>query len=131
MLRRRELLAYFIGAGTAGTVLLGPYVLRIVVTPMFLPDRSVPLVPIVLLPVLWGVWNALWARRHPRMGIGAWGAVLGFAAACGMNGYLWAAGMWFRAAALLVAFLPAVYWLVWGLVLGPLNEALGVEGRRA
>ena len=25
-------------------------------------------------------------------------------------------------------FLPAVYWLVWGLVLGPINEALGVEG---
>ena len=131
MLRRRELLAYLIGAGIAGTVLVGPYVLRLVAMPIFVPGRTVPLVPIVLLPVLWGVWNALWARRHPRMSIGAWGATLGLAAACGMNGYLWATDIWFRAAALLVAFLPALYWLVWHLVIGPLNEALGVEGQRS
>jgi hypothetical protein len=131
VVRRRELLAYFIGAGTAGTILVAPYVLRLVAIPIYMPGREVPMVPIVLLPVFWGLWNALWARRHPRMSIGAWGATFGFVAACGMNAYLWGAGMWFRAAALVVVFLPAVYWLVWGLVVGPLNEALGVEGRRA
>ena len=31
----------------------------------------------------------------------------------------------------LVAFLPVVYWLLWRLVIGPLNEALGVEGKRS
>lgn len=130
MLRRRELLAYLIGAGVAGTLLVGPYALRVVVGAVFLPGRAVPIVPIVLLPILWGLWNLVWARRHPRMSIGTWGAVLGCAAASGVNGYLCAAGVWFRAAALLLVFLPVLYWLLWRLVVGPLNEALGVEGER-
>jgi hypothetical protein len=131
MLRRRELLAYLVGAGIAGTVLVGPYALRVIAGEVFMPGRAVPVIPIVLLPILWGVWNLLWARRHPRMSIGVWGAMLGVAAALGVNGYLWATGVWFPAAALLLVFLPAVYWLFWRLVVGPLNEALGVEGERA
>lgn len=127
MVRRRELLAYLIGAGVAGTLLVGPYAFRVVGGAVFMPGQAVPIVPVVLLPILWGLWNVLWARRHPRLSIGAWGAVLGFAGACGVNGYLWAAGLWFRAAVLLLVFLPVVYWLLWRLVVGPLNEALGVE----
>ena len=130
MLRRRELLAYLIGAGTAGTILVGPYVVRVVGSGVFAPGRAFPVVPIVLLPILWGLWNLLWARRHPSVSIGVWGAELGFGAAAGVNGYLWASGVWFAAAALLLVFLPAVYWLMWRLVVGPLNEALGVEGER-
>jgi len=131
MLRRRELLAYLIGAGLAGTILVGPYVLRIIAGELFIPGHAVPVVPVVLLPILWGVWNLLWARRHPaRLSIGVWGAVLGLAAATGINVYLLAAGVWFPAAALLIVFLPVVYWLLWRLVVGPLNEALGVEGKR-
>jgi hypothetical protein len=130
MLRRRELLAYLIGAGVAGTLLVGPYALRVVAGAVFMPGRAVPVVPVVLLPILWGLWNLLWARRNPRLSIGAWGAVFGFAVAAGVNGYLWAAGVWFRAAALLLVFLPVLYWLLWRLVVGPLNEALGVEGDR-
>jgi hypothetical protein len=130
VLRRRELLAYLVGAGIAGTILVGPYALRVVAGPLFMPGRAIPVVPIVLLPILWGVWNLLWARRHPRVSIGLWGALLGLGAAAGVNGYLWATGMWFPAAALLLVFLPVVYWLFWRLVVGPLNEALGVEGQR-
>lgn len=130
MVRRRELLAYLIGAGVAGTILVAPYALRIIAGELFLPGRAVPVVPVVLLPVVWGGWNLLWARRHPRLSIGLWGACLGLAAALGINVYLLLAGVWFRAAALLLPFLPVVYWLLWRLLVGPLNEALGVEGTR-
>src|SRR5262245_19465825 len=130
MLRRREMLAYLIGAGIAGTILVGPYVLRIVVGGVFMPGGVIPVVPIVLLPILWGIWNLLWARHHPRVSIGVWGAALGLGAAAGINAYLLATAMWFRAAALLLVFLPTLYWLLWRLAVGPLNEALGVEGER-
>jgi hypothetical protein len=127
---RRQLLAYLIGAGLAGTILVGPYTLRVVAGGIFLSGRAVPIVPVVLLPILWGVWNLLWARHHPRVSIGVWGAILGAVGAFGVNLYLSAMGLWFPAAALLLVFLPAVYWLLWRLVVGPLNEALGVEGER-
>ena len=131
MLRRRELLAYLVGAGTAGTILVGPYTLRMVAGGIYMPGRTMPMAPVVLLPILWGVWNLLWARRHPHVSIGVWGAMLGFLGACGVNLYLAAAGAWFPAAALLIPFLPVVYWLFWRLVVGPLNEAVGVEGERS
>lgn len=128
--RRRELLAYLIAAGVAGTVLVVPYVGRDAVLRFFLPGRTVPLVPFFLLPVLWGLWNALWARRQPRMDIGSWGALLGAGAAAGVNAYLWWADAWFGAAGLLLVFLPVLYYLLWHFVMGPLNEALEVEGPR-
>jgi hypothetical protein len=130
MLRRRELLAYLIGAGVAGTILVVPFVLRDAVLQLFLPGRTVPLVPFFLLPVFWGSWNLLWARRQPQIDIGIWGAILGFAAAVGANFYLRSQDAWFPAALLAPAFLPVVYYLLWHLVVGPLNEALGVEGER-
>ena len=129
-MRRRDLLAYLIGAGIAGTILVGPYALRVVAGELFMPGRAVPVIPVVLLPILWGVWNLVWARRHPPVSIGTWGALLGFAAASGVNGYLWLAGVWFPAVGLLLVFLPVVYWLVWRLVVGPLNEALRADGER-
>src|SRR6185503_17213210 len=104
MVRRRELLAYLVGAGTAGTILVGPYVLRILAGDVFLPGRAVPVVPVVLLPVLWGIWNLLWARRHPPVSIGVWGAMLGLAAGSGINIYLRAVRLWFPAAAALIVF---------------------------
>jgi len=36
----------------------------------------------------------------------------------------------FPAALALPVFLPVVYYLIWTLVIGPLNEALGVESKR-
>lgn len=130
MVRRRELLAYLVGAGIAGTILVGPYTLRLIAGDVFFPGRAVPIVPVVLLPIVWGAWNLLWARRHPPVSVGVWGATLGLAAAIGINLYLSAVDLWFPAAAVLLVFLPAIYWLMWRLVVGPLNEALGVEGER-
>jgi hypothetical protein len=86
-------------------------------------------VPFFLLPILWGLWNLLWARRQPRLGIGAWGALLGFAAAVLVNLLFLAEGAWFPAL-VLTMLLPVVYYLLWLLTIGPLNEALGVEGSR-
>ena len=129
-LRRRELLAYLIGAGVAGTIIVFPYVFRDAVLQIVLPGRTVPVVPFFLLPIVWGCWNLLWARRQPRIDVGTWGASLGLAASLLFNLYLWLRDAWFAAALLGVVFLPVVYYLLWHLVVGPLNEALGVEGER-
>lgn len=125
---RRELLAYLTGAGVAGTILVGPYVLRVIAGAVYVPDRALPMAPIVMLPVAWGAWNVAWVRRRPASGIGAWGAGLGLVLAVFINLTLAARGLWFREALAVVPFLPLVYWLLWGFVVGPLNEALGVEG---
>ena len=129
MVRRRELLAYLIGAGVAGTVLVGPYALRMSVASV-VPGLPLQQVPFFLLPILWGLWNLLWARRQPRLGIGAWGALLGFFAALLVNLLFLVEGAWFPAAIALPVFLPVVYYLLWLLAIGPLNEALGVESKR-
>jgi hypothetical protein len=131
MVRRRVLLAYLVAAGVAGTLLVFPYLLRAIALEVFLPGRPVPLVPFFLLPVAWGVWNAIWAARNPPVDIGGWGAALGLLLAAGVNLYLRASGAWFSAALLLVLFLPVVYFLLWQLVIGPLDEALGVRGERS
>src|SRR5262249_59837568 len=127
MVRRRDLLAYLIGAGVAGTVLVGPYTLRLSVASL-VPGLPLQQVPFFLLPILWGLWNLLWARRQPRLGIGAWGALLGFVAAVLVNLLFLAEGAWFPAAIVLPLLLPLVYYLLWLFAVGPLNEALGVEG---
>jgi hypothetical protein len=129
-LRRRELLAYLVGAGVAGTILVIPFVLRDAALRFFLPGRTVPIVPFFLLPLFWGFWNLLWVRWQPHVDVGTWGAMLGFALSVSVNLYLRWQDAWFQAALLFVVFLPIVYYLVWHLVLGPLNEALGVEGDR-
>lgn len=129
MLRRRELLAYLIGAGVAGTILVAPFLLRDAGVRLFLAEKTAPPVPIfLLLPVVWGLWNLVWARHQPRIGIGAWGATLGLAASLAANLYLLWQQAWFPAALVLTIFLPGIYYLLWHVVVGPLNEALGVEG---
>jgi hypothetical protein len=126
MLRRRDLLAYLIGAGLAGTILVGPYTLRSSVLQFFGGDAVNP--PFFLLPIAWGLWNVLWARRQPALSIGAWGAVLGILLAVGMNLFSRLQGDWFPAMMLLPIFVPGFYYLFWLFIIGPLNEALGVEG---
>ena len=124
---RRELLAYLVGAGVAGTILIGPYTGRAIIT--LLAPQSLPLtyVPFFLLPLLWGVWNWLRVRLCPPLGAGAWGAFLGFLLALGVNALLAAEGRWFTGALLLPLAIPALYYLLWAFIVGPLNEGLGVE----
>ena len=86
------------------------------------------MVPMVVLPVVWGVWNVLWVRRQPAMGVARGARRSGSAWRAPSTSCSPAAGVWFSYALLIVPFLPLVYWLLWGFVVGPLNEALGVEG---
>jgi len=127
--RRRDLLAYLVGAGVAGTLLIGPYGLRFSVIEL-IPEAAAVQPPFFLLPILWGLWNLLWAHRQPTMSVGRWGALLGLLAGVAVNLLFIAQGSWFRAAMLLPLFLAVLYYLVWRLVIGPLNEALGVDGER-
>jgi hypothetical protein len=126
MIRRRDLLAYLIGAGIAGTLLVGPYTLRSTVIQFVGGNAVQP--PFFVLPIAWGLWNLGWMRRQPAMGIGAWGALLGALLAVGVNLLIWLQGDWFPAMLLLPLFMPGLYYLFWLFVVGPLNEALGVEG---
>ena len=126
MIRRRDLLAYLVGAGIAGTILVGPYMLRSTVIQFVGGNAVQP--PFFLLPIAWGLWNVVWARRQPAMGIGAWGTLLGFLLAVGMNLLFWLQGDWFATALLLLIFVPGFYYLLWLVIVGPLNEALGVDG---
>ena len=129
MVHRRNLLAYLIGAGVAGTLLIGPYAGRLAVI-WLLPGATLGPVPFFLLPVVWGVWNLLWARWQPAVGIGTWGAIVGAILGVVVNVLFIAQRTWFAGAMLLPVFLPVLYFLLWRLVIGPLNEALGVEGER-
>ena len=129
MMRRRDLLAYLIGAGVAGTLLIGPYGLRLAVIQL-IPGSMIGHAPFFLLPIVWGLWNVLWARWQPAVGIGTWGAVVGVVAGIAVNLLFLDEGTWFRAVLLLPVFLAVVYYLIFRLIIGPLNEALGVEGER-
>jgi hypothetical protein len=124
-MRRSELLAYLIGAGVAGTLLVLPYTGRALLH-VLAPTLLDLYVPFFLLPIVWGGWNWLYARRRPRVGIGIWGAILGFILALVVNGLLYGQGQWFGALVILPAYLPVVYGLVWLFVIGSLNEGLGV-----
>ena len=95
-----------------------------------LPGSTIGHVPFFLLPIVWGLWNLLWARWTPAIGIGGWGALLGIAAGILVNLLFLAEGTWFRPASVLPLFLAVVYYLIFRLVVGPLNEGLGVEGAR-
>lgn len=128
VIRRRLLVAYLIGAGVAGTLLVGPYVLRRLVESVLVPLRAAPVLPFFTLPVIWGLWNVAWAARRSRPAIGGWGAALGIVLGCAVNLYLRWSGAWFGGALLLPPFLLVAYWLFWRLVVGPLNDALGVTG---
>ncbi len=126
-MRRSDLLAYLIGAGIAGTLLVFPYTGRAIAGTV-LPDVVITQVPFFLLPILWGVWNLVYVRRQPPLDIAVWGAILGLLGGLGVNALLWVQGAWFGAAALLPLFLPAAYYLLWLFVVGPLNQALKVDG---
>jgi hypothetical protein len=62
--------------------------------------------------------------RIPRWW-GAWGAILDVLVAAAVNLLLAAEGRWFAAALALPVLVPAVYYLLWAFVIGPLNDALG------
>jgi hypothetical protein len=124
---RRELLAYLVGAGVAGTILIGPYIGQTVVVAVVPDFQELRHLPFFVLPLVWGAWNWARARWRLRVGIGVWGALLGLHVAAGANLFLLAQGRWFQGALLLPVAIPAFYYLLWLVLVDPLNAALGVE----
>ncbi len=125
-MRRRELLAYLIGAGVAGTALVLPYGGRAIAT-VAVPELVTVSVPFFLLPIAWGVWNWLWVRLQPPVPAAGWGALLGLLASSCVNLLLALRGQWFGAVALLLVWIPAVYALAYAFIIEPLNRALGAK----
>jgi len=125
-MRRRELLAYVIGAAVAGTALILPYGGRALAS-VVVPEVVTMNVPFFLLPLAWGVWNWAWVRFRPPVPPATWGALLGLGAAIAVNVLLGVRGQWFPALALLGLWIPAVYAIGWTFVVVPLNRVLGAE----
>ena len=126
-MRRNELLAYLIAAGVAGTLLIFPYTGAWII-PSLLPEFAVlRLFPFFLLPIAWGLWNWLHLRVGVGIGVGAWGAILGFLLAVGVNLLRYAQGQWFVGMILFPLVIPALYYVLWLFLIGPLNEVFGAE----
>lgn len=125
-MRRRDLLAYVIGAAVAGTALLFPYAGRSLLrsyVPMLLPIDA----PFFLLPIAWGLWNVLWVRLRAPVAPPVWGAMLGVLLATAGNILMAGRGAWGASLLLLFLWVPTVYALGWTFVIVPLNRALDAE----
>jgi hypothetical protein len=121
---RSGLVAYLVGAGVAGSLLVFPYMARPIVA-AFVPGFTAVSVPFFLLPVVWGFWNWLYARLSPTIDVGLWGAALGLMLGLGLNVYLYSQGTWFPAAVALPVLLSGLYFVLWHMIVGPLTAALG------
>jgi hypothetical protein len=125
-MRRRDLLAYVIGAAVAGTALLFPYAGRALVRVLW-PSFVTLDAPFYLLPIAWGVWNVLWVRFGGQGSPPRWGALLGIGVATAGNVLMAVQGAWAPALLLLFAWIPLLYAIAWTFVVVPLNQALDVD----
>lgn len=126
-MRRRDLLAYVVGAAVAGTALAVPYAGRTLLRAAW-PGFVTLDAPFYLLPIVWGVWNVLWVRRGALGSPAVWGALLGGAIALAGNLLMALRGEWAASLLLLFAWLPVMYALAWTFVVVPLDRALDVDG---
>jgi hypothetical protein len=125
-MRRRDLQAYLIGAGVAGTALVIPYAGRSIAS-LVIPGWDATDVPFYLLPIVWGFWNWGGVRlAHPAP---PWlrGVLLGLVVALAVTVlHLWR-GHWFSGLLLLFGWIPTIYAIAWTFVIAPLNRAFDVE----
>jgi len=126
-IRRRDLLAYVVGAAVSGTILVLPYAGR-ALQALLWPGGLVLDAPFFLLPIAFGAWNVVWVRRGSPLGPAAWGALLGVVIAAGGNVLMALRGMWAPSLLLLFGWIPTVYAIAWTFLVAPLNEALEVGG---
>ena len=117
-------MAYIIGAGVAGTILVFPYA-GMAFWRNKLPQFYNVSIPFFLIPIVWGFWNWLYFRLHkPFNVIGVWGALLGIILGIAANFYLYAKGVWFEVAIGAPFFAMAVYYILWMFIIDPLNDAM-------
>lgn len=125
-MRRREVQAYLIGAGVAGTALVIPYAGRSIAS-LAVPDWDATNVPFYLLPIVWGFWNWLGVRIARPVPPWTWGVALGLLVAAGVNLiHVWR-GHWFAPLLILFAWVPTIYAIAWTFVIVPMNRAFDVE----
>ncbi len=125
-MQRNQIMAYLIGAGIGGTIVIFPYLGRIMWSTLY-PELLEVYIPLFLLPIIWGVWNLLYLEYNRSHNIGAWGAMLGFILGLAVSVLIYANGHWFKAAIMIPVFAPALYFLLWYILVGPLNDTFGIE----
>jgi hypothetical protein len=102
--------------------------------------------PMALVPVVWGLWNALWLGSHQRthLAVGVHGAILPALLlpcgavlahhlgilALGANSATWFNAVTFPYAVIAIGFCfgVAAYYLVWKYIVGSINRVLGIAG---
>lgn len=125
-MKRKRLMSYVIGAGVAGTILVLPYA-GLAFWRNKLPQLYNINIPYFLLPIVWGFWNWLYFRlNRPFINIGVWGGLLGIILGIAGNFYLYAKGVWFDGALIAPFFAMAVYYVLWMIIIDPLNDELNV-----
>jgi hypothetical protein len=125
-------------------LLLTVFIVARIVLKMPVPIEQAMIFPMAVVPMLFGLWNALWLGSHAQTGlpIGVHGAILPLlmmpAGACvahclgvlefSSRGVIWfqacGAPYWFIAILLLAGI--AAYYLVWKYIVGFLNRVLGI-----
>lgn len=124
-MRSEKLAAYMVGAGVAGTLIILPYCGSAIFWARIPALRDL-YIPFFLLPLIWGLWNQLHVRLTKKPSIGVWGLILGFIVSLVITPYLWLSGHWFSSAIIMPIYIPAVYYLIWHIVIGYVNRALGI-----
>ncbi len=124
-MKRNKLLAYFIGAGVAGTILVFPYI-GMAVLKTLVPRLHDVYIPYFLLPLFWGFWNWLYIRLRQPFAICVWGALLGVILGIGFDVLLYVNGQWHHSLEFLPIIAGAFYYIIWDLIIGPFNNALDV-----
>lgn len=125
-MQRNQITAYLIGAGIGGTYVIFAYLGNIMWSTLY-PELLEVYIPFFLLPVIWGTWNLLYLEHNRSHNIGAWGAMLGFILGLAYNLLIYANGHWFRAAIMIPIETTAIYFLLWYILVGPLNDTFSIE----
>ena len=125
-MNRNQIAAYLIGAGIGGTYSIFAY-LDYIMWSTLSPKLLEVYIPFFLLPLIWGIWNLLYLEHNRSRNIGAWGAMLGFIMGLGICLSIYVQGHWYREAIMIPVFAPPFYFLIWYIIVGPLNDTLGIE----
>ena len=126
-MNRNQIMAYLIGAGIGGTYVIFAYLGNIMWSTLYPELVEVYILPFILLPIIWGTWNLLYLEHNRSHNIGAWGAMLGFILGLAYCLLIYVSGHWYREAIMIPVFASAKYFLLWYILIGPLNDTFGIE----
>ena len=140
---RAYLAGIFVPTLVLPLILAGFIVVRLILAAPFPIERFI-VFPMAVVPTLFGLWNMLYLRTHPRthLPIGVHGAILPFLGAptgaliarcLGILAFSARGATWFQTCGvpywlIALGFLAGVaaYYLVWKYVVGSMNHVLGI-----